>query len=80
MAELNLDIEDSKARWIEERVQSGAYDSPAALIEALLERDRQEAAELELLRQAIEKGRASGISTRTLDEIFADIAAERNAA
>ena len=80
MSELAIDLTEDELRWLEARVAEGHATSVSAYIVELLQQDKEEEAELELLKGAVEKGRASGISTRTLQQIYDDFAMRRNAA
>ena len=71
MAQMNISIPDKLKSWAEARVAEGRYASTSDYIRDLVRRD-QEAEEARLrLQAAIDEGRASGISERTIEDIIA---------
>lgn len=65
--------------WIEQRVATGEHATPEDYVSMLVERDRDERSEEEKvadLRRLLADAEASGISDRSLDQIF-DEAVER---
>ena len=80
MSKLSVELTDEELRWIEARVAEGHASSVESYIVELLQQDRDEETELNLLKEAIDKGRASGVSTRNLQQIYDDFVMRRNAA
>lgn len=75
MASITVSLPDSAKDWIEEQVRSGGYASAGDYVNELVmqERIRQgEELSLEELRQLVTASRESGISPRSVDEIFAE--------
>ncbi len=65
--------------WIEQRVATGEHATPEDYVSMLVERDRDERSEEEKvadLRHLIDASLASGVSDRSVDQIF-DEAVER---
>ena len=77
MATLTISLPDEVKDWLDEQVEGGDYASPAEYLSDLIERDRsgREAdhdERLAELRRIVDESIASGISTRTSAEIFAE--------
>lgn len=70
MDTIAVDLSDDDLQWLEARVAAGHAKSVESYIAELLQQDRDEEAEFALLKEAIDKGRASGLSTRTLQQIY----------
>ena len=70
MSTVKVSLGEPAARWIDDQVATGRYESADAYLAELVERDRIEAEKLVALRAAIDEGLASGTSDRTIDDIF----------
>jgi antitoxin ParD1/3/4 len=80
MAQMNISIPDKLKGWAEQRVAEGRYSSTSDYVRDLLRRDQENEEKLRRLQAAIDEGRASGISKRTIDDIIADGRKRRAAA
>ena len=72
MAQMNVSIPDQLKGWAESRVAEGRYSSTSDYVRDLVRRDQEQEERLRALRAAIDEGRASGISKRTIADIIAD--------
>lgn len=72
MAQMNVSLPEGLKAWAEARVAEGHYSSTSDYVRDLMRRDREYAEKLKALQAAIDKGRNSGISKRTIDDIIAD--------
>jgi len=70
MAQMNISIPDKLKEWIEGRVADGSFASSSDYVRDLVRQDQREAARMEHLRAEIAKGRASGISSRSIEDII----------
>ncbi len=71
MPQLNVSMPDGLKGWIDTRVAQGRYSSGSDYVRDLVRRD-QEVEEARIrLQAAIDSGRASGRSTRTVADIVA---------
>ncbi|KKB10834.1 hypothetical protein VE25_15970 [Devosia geojensis] len=85
MATMTISLPEPMKAWIEEQVQKGNYASASDYIRDAVRHDRERLdpdypLTLEELRDMIAEGEASGISSKTLEEIFEEaqrIVAER---
>lgn len=78
MAQLNISMPDALREWIDSQVAGGRYASPSDYVRDLVRRD--EDAAVAQLRAALDAGRASGTSERSLKDIIRDRLNERDAA
>lgn len=74
MATMNISLPDEMKEWVEEQAKGGRYGNSSDYVRDLIRRDQEAIAELQAL---VGEGLNSGISDKSLDEIFAD--AKRNA-
>ncbi|MBL8599725.1 MAG: type II toxin-antitoxin system ParD family antitoxin [Devosia sp.] len=74
MATMNISLPDEMKEWVEEQAKGGRYGNSSDYVRDLIRRDQEAIAELQAL---VDEGLNSGISDKSLDEIFAD--AKRNA-
>lgn len=73
MAQMNISLPEALKAWAEARVAEGRYSSTSDYVRDLMRRDQEYAEKLAVLNAELEKGFASGVSSKTKDEIFADI-------
>lgn len=79
MAQMNISVPEGLKAWAEARVAEGRYSSTSDYIRDLMRRDQEEAEKLRALRAAIDDGRNSGISKRSVGDIVADFRARDQA-
>ena len=72
MAQMNISIPDQLKSWAEARVAEGRYSSTSDYVRDLVRRDQEYAEKLQRLQAAIDEGRASPSSERTIEGIIAD--------
>ena len=73
MATMNVSLPDPMKAWVEGQVSTGKYANASDYVRDLIRHDQEYHAKLEKLQAAIDEGRKSGISDRTLDDIWADV-------
>lgn len=81
MASMTFSLPDPVKDWIESRIQKGEYASASDYVRDLVRRDwarRGQDFSIDELRQIVADSRASGVGSRSMDELFAE--AERVAA
>jgi antitoxin ParD1/3/4 len=79
MAQINISIPDKLKEWIEGRVADGSFASSSDYVRDLVRQDQRERQKLEWLRAEIERGRASGISSRSIEDIISQTRAQLQA-
>jgi len=72
MAQMNISIPDKLKGWAEQRVAEGRYSSTSDYVRDLVRRDQEGEEARRRLQAAIDEGRNSGISSRTIEDIIAD--------
>jgi antitoxin ParD1/3/4 len=77
MAQMNISIPEGLKSWAEKRVADGRYASTSDYVRDLMRRDEESETKLAKLRDMIARGRASGVSDRTVEDIIADYTAQR---
>jgi len=67
-----ITLSDTQHAWIKRQIARGAFTNDSEYIRDLVRRDQEGQAKLAGLKQAIAAGLDSGVSTRSLDDIWAD--------
>ena len=70
MATMNVSLPDPMKDWVDTQISEGQYSSASDYVRDLIRRDQQRNDELEALRLAIQAGEDSGVSERTMDQIW----------
>ena len=68
----SITITDRQEQWIRAQVASGDYGSDSEYFRALIRQDQAQNATFRALQEAVEKGVESGVSDRTVKEIWAE--------
>jgi antitoxin ParD1/3/4 len=74
MANMMISLPDALADWIENQVRDGRFSDASELFGDLVLRERMRQGEelsLDEVRQMVKTSRDSGVSSRSVDEIFA---------
>jgi len=72
MAQMNISIPEKLKSWAEQRVAEGRYSSTSDYVRDLVRRDQEAEEAIRRLQAAIDEGRASKVSDRTIDDITVD--------
>jgi antitoxin ParD1/3/4 len=75
MATMTVSLPDPMKDWIEAQIRQGEYASASDYVRDLVRRDRarrEQELTLEELRRKLAASRESGVSDRTVDDIFAE--------
>lgn len=72
MAQMNISIPEKLKGWAESRVAEGRHSSTSDYVRDLIRRDQEYEEKLRRLQAAIDEGRGSGISKRSIEDIIAD--------
>lgn len=73
MATMNVSLPDPMKEWVEEQVGGGLYSNASDYVRDLIRQDQETRNKRELLVKALKKGERSGISKRTLDNIWNEV-------
>lgn len=67
-----ITLTDKQDAWVKERIAKGDYTNDSEYIRDLVRRDQESSARLTALRSAVQDGLDSGVSERTLEEIWSE--------
>lgn len=67
-----ITLSDTQDSWIKAQIARGAFTNDSEYIRDLVRRDQEEQGKLSDLRKAIGEGIDSGLSERSLDDIWAE--------
>lgn len=70
MATMNVSLPDRMKDWVEAQTQSGQYSNSSDYVRDLIRRDQERQAKIAHIQKLVDDGLASGIGTRSKDEIF----------
>jgi antitoxin ParD1/3/4 len=70
MATMNVSLPDQMKAWVETQAESGRYGNASDYVRDLIRRDQERQDKIAEFQRLVDEGRASGISTRTLDEVW----------
>lgn len=66
-----ITLTDKQDQWVKAQIASGDYTNDSEYFRDLVRRDQEQSAKFKALKKAIQEGLDSGISERTLGEIWA---------
>lgn len=66
-----ITLTDKQDQWVKTQIASGDYTNDSEYFRDLVRRDQEQSAKFKALKMAIQEGLDSGISERTLGEIWA---------
>ena len=78
MATMNISLPDRMREWVEERVATGRYANASDYMRALIREDQEHRERIARMQAAITEGIESGVSSRTVDDIWHELQARRN--
>ena len=73
MATMNVSLPDLMRKWVESQIKTGYYSNASDYIRDLIRQDQEQKEKREVLLKALEAGERSGISKRTIDEIWQEV-------
>lgn len=75
MATMNVSLPDPMKEWVEHQVESGHYSNASDYVRDLIRRDQEYRDKREILIKALIAGENSGVSERTIGNIWQDVKA-----
>ena len=75
MATMNVSLPDPMKEWVEAQIEGGHYSNSSDYVRDLIRRDQEYQDKREILMKALDAGEKSGVSKRTLDDIWKDVKA-----
>ena len=76
MKSMNISLPESMKDWVEAQIATGNYASASDYVRDLIRDHREYREKREALIQALIEGEESGVSDRSVEEIFAEARAE----
>ena len=73
MIRKTIAIPDDMGTWVYERIQSGQYNNESEYFRDLVRRDQERQEAISQIRQMLDEGEASGISSRTVPDIMNNV-------
>ena len=73
MSNMSVSLPEQMKAWIEARIKAGKYHNASEYVRDLIRRDQGDHEKLEVLRAAIDKGRKSGVSDKSIDDIWREV-------
>lgn len=73
MADISISLSDDSKSWLDEQVRRGGYSSVGDYVADLVMKERIDQGEelsLEDVRSLVRMSRASGVGSKTMDELF----------
>jgi len=65
-----ITLTDKQDQWIKTQISAGSFTNDSEYIRDLVRRDQEQNAQFLALKQAIQEGLESGVSNRTVGEIW----------
>ncbi len=78
MATMNVSLPDPMKDWVEDQVKTGHFSNASDYVRDLIRRDQEYREQREALIKALVVGEKSGVSERTIKEIWRDVKARRS--
>ena len=68
----SITVTDRQEQWIKAQIASGEYGSDSEYLRDLIRRDQEQNARFRALKEAIQDGLESGVSDKTVREVWAE--------
>ena len=75
MASMNVSLPERMKAWVEDQVKTGHYSNASDYVRDLIRRDQEYHDKRETLIKALIAGENSGVSERTIEDIWRDVKA-----
>ena len=75
MATMNVSLPDLMKEWVEEQIKTGHYSNASDYVRDLIRRDQEYHDRRETLVKALIAGENSGVSDRSLEDIWQSVKA-----
>ncbi|MBZ9717053.1 type II toxin-antitoxin system ParD family antitoxin [Mesorhizobium sp. AD1-1] len=72
MATMNVSLPDPMKAWVEAQTETGRYANASDYVRDLIRKDQERNDKIAAMQRLVDEGLASGISSRSMDEILAD--------
>ena len=71
MASMNISLPDPMKAWVETQTSSGRYDNASEYVRDLIRHDQDRASKISAMQKLVDEAFESGISDKSLDDIWA---------
>ena len=71
MATMNVSLPDPMKDWVETQTRTGRYANASDYVRDLIRRDQERNDKIVAMQRFVDDGLKSGVSHRSMDEIFA---------
>ncbi|WP_082992751.1 type II toxin-antitoxin system ParD family antitoxin [Erythrobacter sp. QSSC1-22B] len=78
MATMNVSLPDPMKKWVENQTDLGTYSNVSDYVRDLIRRDQKRSAKIAAFQKLVDDGRSSGVSTRSMDDIWDEALAAAN--
>ena len=68
----SITVTDRQERWIRGQIANGEYGNDSEYVRDLIRRDQEQNAQFRALKEAIQGGLKSGVSDKTVKEVWAE--------
>ena len=75
---MNVSLPDQMREWVNASVTSGKYANASDYVRDLIRKDRERDTSLELLQSMISDGITSGVSDKSIDDVWHDVSKRRS--
>lgn len=72
MVTMNISLPEQMKQWVERQAEGGRYGNASDYVRDLIRRDQERLNGLSELQRLIDEGIASGIGSRSLDELLSE--------
>lgn len=83
MVKKSISVTDKQDEWIKAQIATGHYGNESEVVRELIRerqlREEETPEQIEAIRAALIKGEQSGVSKKSVDEIWAEVRARRKA-
>ncbi|MCV6591746.1 MAG: type II toxin-antitoxin system ParD family antitoxin [Silicimonas sp.] len=70
MASMNISLPGPMKDWVETQTRSGRYDNASEYVRDLIRHDQDRASKIAAMQRLVDDAFASGVSDKTLDDIW----------
>lgn len=72
MPSVTISLSDQEQEWLEAQAESGRFRDSTDYLRDLIQRDRERAIKIASLQEKVDEAFSSGVSDRSLDEIWGE--------
>lgn len=80
MATMNISLPDAMKAWVEAQAETGKYSNSSDYVRDLIRRDQDRADKIAAMQAVVTRSLASGVGSRTMDQIWEEAQARIKAA